>query len=34
MANQEIINVPSNDEKNIATITHLAGTVFSFMVPY
>jgi len=31
MANQEIINVPSNDEKNIATITHLAGTVFSFI---
>ena len=22
---------PSNDDKNIATITHLAGTVFSFV---
>jgi len=27
----EEITVPSNDEKNIATITHLAGTVFSFI---
>ncbi|MBC7756433.1 MAG: DUF4870 domain-containing protein [Bdellovibrio sp.] len=27
------INNPSNDEKNIATITHLAGTVFSFIPP-
>lgn len=27
----EIITVPSNNEKNIATITHLAGTVFSFI---
>lgn len=27
---EEII-VPSNDDKNIATITHLAGTVFSFV---
>ena len=26
----EII-VPSNDDKNIATVTHLAGTVFSFI---
>lgn len=26
----EII-VPNNDDKNIATITHLAGTVFSFI---
>jgi len=25
-----VILVPSNDEKNIATITHLGGTVFSF----
>jgi uncharacterized Tic20 family protein len=23
--------VPSNDDKNIATVTHLAGTVFSFI---
>lgn len=23
--------VPSNDDKNIATITHLAGTIFSFV---
>jgi len=29
MAND--ITVPSNDEKNIATITHLAGTVFFFI---
>lgn len=27
---EEII-VPNNDDKNIATITHLAGTVFSFV---
>ena len=27
----EIIVSPNNDEKNIATITHLAGTVFSFI---
>jgi uncharacterized protein len=27
----EDIIVPSNDDKNIATITHLAGTVFSFI---
>ena len=25
------ISVPSNDDKNIATITHLGGTVFSFI---
>lgn len=25
------ISTPSNDEKNIATVTHLAGTVFSFI---
>jgi uncharacterized Tic20 family protein len=25
------ITVPSNDDKNIATITHLGGTVFSFI---
>lgn len=25
------INTPSNDDKNIATITHLAGTVFFFI---
>lgn len=29
MAND--ITVPNNDDKNIATITHLAGTVFSFI---
>lgn len=29
MANEII--VPSNDDKNIATITHLGGTVFSFI---
>ena len=27
----EVITVPSNDDKNLATITHLAGTVFSFI---
>jgi len=27
----EEIVVPNNDDKNIATITHLAGTVFSFV---
>lgn len=27
----DIITSPSNDEKNIATITHLAGTVFWFV---
>jgi uncharacterized Tic20 family protein len=25
------ITIPSNDDKNIATITHLGGTVFSFI---
>ena len=25
------VNAPSNDDKNIATITHLGGTVFSFI---
>jgi uncharacterized protein len=29
MANE--ITVPSNDDKNIATVTHLGGTVFSFI---
>ncbi len=24
-------SVPTNDEKNIATVTHLGGTVFSFI---
>ena len=28
--NTNIIN-PSNDDKNIATVTHLGGTVFSFI---
>lgn len=27
----EEIAIPSNDDKNIATITHLGGTVFSFI---
>lgn len=27
----DIITSPNNDEKNIATITHLAGTVFWFV---
>lgn len=27
----EEITIPSNDDKNIATITHLAGTVFFFI---
>ncbi|MFW5432442.1 MAG: DUF4870 domain-containing protein [Methylophilaceae bacterium] len=27
----DVITVPSNDDKNIATITHLGGTVFSFI---
>lgn len=31
MTNDVTVNVPSNDEKNIATITHLGGTVFSFI---
>ncbi len=25
------ISTPSNDDKNIATVTHLGGTVFSFI---
>lgn len=25
------LTTPSNDDKNIATVTHLAGTVFSFI---
>ncbi|OIR02514.1 hypothetical protein GALL_154650 [mine drainage metagenome] len=25
------MHTPSNDDKNIATITHLAGTIFSFV---
>ena len=28
---QNNIAAPNNDEKNIATITHLAGTVFFFI---
>jgi len=31
MANEVEILVPNSDEKNIATVTHLAGTVFSFI---
>lgn len=27
----DLIPAPSNDDKNIATVTHLAGTVFSFI---
>ncbi len=27
----DIIPAPSNDDKNIATVTHLAGTVFFFI---
>ena len=27
----EVTLVPSNDDKNIVTITHLAGTIFSFI---
>jgi uncharacterized Tic20 family protein len=27
----EVITVPSNDDKNLATITHLSGPVFSFI---
>ena len=26
-----VITTPSNDDKNIATVTHLSGTVFSFI---
>lgn len=29
--NTEVSNIPSNDDKNIATVTHLGGTVFSFV---
>jgi uncharacterized Tic20 family protein len=28
--NSEITSAPSNDDKNIATVTHLGGTIFSF----
>ena len=31
MSNEVEVIVPSSDEKNVATITHLAGTVFSFI---
>lgn len=31
MANEVDIMVPSSDEKNIATVTHLAGTIFLFI---
>ncbi|HSR01969.1 MAG TPA: DUF4870 domain-containing protein [Methylophilaceae bacterium] len=31
MANEVEIIVPSSDEKNIATVTHLAGTIFLFI---
>lgn len=31
MANEVEIMVPSSDEKNIATVTHLAGTIFLFI---
>ncbi|MEO7345148.1 MAG: DUF4870 domain-containing protein [Methylotenera sp.] len=27
----DLITTPSSDDKNIATVTHLAGTVFSFI---
>jgi uncharacterized Tic20 family protein len=27
----EELTIPSNDDKNIATVTHLGGTVFSFI---
>ncbi len=27
----ELTTTPSNDDKNIATVTHLGGTVFSFI---
>lgn len=30
-ANTQMIVTPSGDDKNIATITHLCGTVFSFI---
>ncbi len=31
MANELEVTTPSNDEKNIATVTHLGGTIFSFI---
>lgn len=31
MTNELEIIVPSSDEKNIATVTHLAGTIFLFI---
>lgn len=31
MANEVDIIVPNSDEKNIATVTHLAGTIFLFI---
>lgn len=31
MSTELEVIVPSNDEKNIATVTHLGGTVFSFL---
>jgi uncharacterized protein len=27
----DLVNLPSNDEKNIATVTHLGGIIFSFI---
>ncbi len=27
----DLVNLPSNDEKNIATVTHLGGILFSFI---
>lgn len=29
--NTEVSNTPNSDDKNIATVTHLGGTVFSFV---
>lgn len=31
MSTELEVIVPSNDEKNIATVTHLGGTLFSFL---
>ncbi len=31
MSRETTTTTPSNDEKNIATVTHLGGTVFSFI---
>ena len=31
MANEIEVYAPNSDEKNIATVTHLGGTVFSFI---